>query len=91
MTLISQNLQKSYLVCTVCLCFTHRSLQEIQLDKHVKLLDSPGVIMVKESGDAASILLRNCVKVRDRDIHCTCTVVARIKLTFVLRATIVQR
>ena len=38
-----------------------RDVQEIQLDKHVKLLDSPGVIMSK-TGDQASLILRNCIK-----------------------------
>ncbi|XP_065910056.1 guanine nucleotide-binding protein-like 3 homolog [Dysidea avara] len=38
-----------------------KDVQEIQLDKHVKLLDSPGVIMSK-TGDQASLILRNCIK-----------------------------
>ena len=40
-----------------------RSLQEIQLDKHVKLIDSPGIVMATRSMDTASMLLRNCIKV----------------------------
>ena len=38
-------------------------MQEIQLDKHVKLLDSPGIVMDSGNSDA-SIILRNCIKVR---------------------------
>ena len=41
-----------------------RDVQEIQLDKHVKLLDSPGVIMSK-MGDQASLILRNCIKLEN--------------------------
>ena len=37
-------------------------MQEVQLDKHVKLLDSPGIVM--DSGHSeASVILRNCIKV----------------------------
>ena len=38
-------------------------MQEVQLDKHVKLLDSPGIVMATTSTDT-QIILRNCVKVR---------------------------
>lgn len=38
-----------------------RDVQEVQLDKHIKLLDSPGVIMSK-TGDQASLILRNCIR-----------------------------
>lgn len=37
-------------------------MQEVQLDKHVKLLDSPGIVMDANTSDV-SIILRNCVKV----------------------------
>ena len=37
-------------------------MQEVVLDKHVKLLDSPGVVMSSGSSDT-QIILRNCVKV----------------------------
>ena len=40
-----------------------RNVQEVQLDKHVKLLDSPGIVMDSGTSDS-SIILRNCVKVR---------------------------
>jgi len=37
-----------------------RSMQEVQLDKNVKLLDCPGVVMLKSGANDASITLRNC-------------------------------
>lgn len=40
-----------------------RSMQEIQLDKHIKLLDSPGIVIDTGHSDAA-VILKNCVKVR---------------------------
>ena len=39
-----------------------RALQEVHLDKHVKLVDCPGIVFSK--GDDAAAALRNCVKVR---------------------------
>ncbi|CAB1353483.1 unnamed protein product [Coregonus sp. 'balchen'] len=36
--------------------------QEIHLDKHIKLLDCPGIVMATSTTDAAMIL-RNCVKI----------------------------
>ena len=38
-------------------------MQEIQLDKHIKLLDSPGIIMAGGAPDDPAVALRNCVKV----------------------------
>ena len=38
-------------------------MQEVQLDKHVKLVDSPGIVMDNSNSDSA-VILRNCVKVR---------------------------
>lgn len=40
-----------------------RAMQEIQLDKHVKLLDCPGVVMAKPSDSNATIALRNCKRI----------------------------
>ncbi|KAH7576332.1 hypothetical protein JRO89_XS01G0037400 [Xanthoceras sorbifolium] len=40
-----------------------RSLQEVQLDKNVKLLDCPGVVMLKSAENDASIALRNCKRI----------------------------
>ena len=36
-------------------------MQEIQLDKHIKLLDSPGIVF--DDDDVDGVLLRNCVNV----------------------------
>lgn len=40
-----------------------RSMQEVELDKNVKLLDCPGVVMVKSAENEASIALRNCIRI----------------------------
>lgn len=40
-----------------------RSLQEVQLDKNVKLLDCPGVVLLKSAENDASIALRNCKRI----------------------------
>ncbi|XP_061148287.1 guanine nucleotide-binding protein-like 3-like protein [Syngnathus typhle] len=39
-----------------------KCLQEVHLDKHIKLLDCPGIVMTTSTSDAAMIL-RNCVKI----------------------------
>lgn len=39
-----------------------KGMQEIQLDKHIKLLDSPGVVFAK-GASATAVALRNAVKV----------------------------
>ncbi|KAH7691073.1 nuclear GTP-binding protein [Dioscorea alata] len=40
-----------------------RSMQEVHLDKNVKLLDCPGVVMLKSGDDDASVALRNCKRI----------------------------
>nr|GMD75998.1 guanine nucleotide-binding protein-like NSN1 [Ipomoea batatas] len=40
-----------------------RSMQEVQLDKNVKLLDCPGVVMLRSAENDASIALRNCKRI----------------------------
>lgn len=40
-----------------------KSMQEVELDKNVKLLDCPGVVMVKSEENEASIALRNCIRI----------------------------
>ncbi|CAN6298635.1 unnamed protein product [Urochloa humidicola] len=40
-----------------------RSMQEVQLDKKVKLLDCPGVVMLKSSNSGVSVALRNCNRI----------------------------
>lgn len=44
-----------------------RSLQEVQLDKNIKLLDCPGVVMLKSVENHASIALRNCNRIEKLD------------------------
>ncbi|KAG9439022.1 hypothetical protein H6P81_019187 [Aristolochia fimbriata] len=44
-----------------------RSMQEIQLDKHVKLLDCPGVVMLRSGESGLSIALRNCKRIEKLD------------------------
>ncbi|XP_074570083.1 guanine nucleotide-binding protein-like NSN1 [Curcuma longa] len=44
-----------------------KSMQEIQLDKKVKLLDCPGVVMLKSGEADASIVLRNCKRIEKLD------------------------
>lgn len=44
-----------------------RSMQEVQLDKNVKLLDCPGVVMLKSGENDASIALRNCKRIEKLD------------------------
>ncbi|XP_031278349.1 guanine nucleotide-binding protein-like NSN1 [Pistacia vera] len=40
-----------------------RSMQEVHLDKNVKLLDCPGVVMIKSGENDASVALRNCKRI----------------------------
>lgn len=44
-----------------------RSMQEVQLDKNVKLLDCPGVVLLRSSENDASIALRNCKRIEKLD------------------------
>ena len=39
-------------------------VQEVHLDKHLRLVDSPGVVF-SAAADAAEAALRNCIKVRN--------------------------
>ncbi|KAL4227166.1 Guanine nucleotide-binding protein-like 3 [Mactra antiquata] len=41
-----------------------KQMQEVNLDKHIRLLDSPGVVMATSSSDT-SVVLRNCVKLEN--------------------------
>ncbi|XP_057427141.1 guanine nucleotide-binding protein-like NSN1 [Lotus japonicus] len=40
-----------------------RSMQEVQLDKNVKLLDCPGVVMLKSKENDSSTALKNCKRI----------------------------
>ena len=46
-----------------------KAMQEIQLDKKVKLLDCPGIIFDTEGSEAATgaLLLKNCISVADME------------------------
>eukprot|EP00850_Spirogloea_muscicola_P000230 SM000001S04632 [mRNA] locus=s1:1290139:1294013:- [translate_table: standard] len=44
-----------------------RSLQEVHLDKHVKLLDCPGIVFASDGAGAAAAALRNAVRVEQLD------------------------
>lgn len=44
-----------------------RSMQEVQLDKNVKLLDCPGVVMLKSVESDSSVALRNCKRIEKLD------------------------
>ncbi len=41
-----------------------RQMQTVKLDKLIKLFDSPGIVMSKET-NPASLILRNCVRVSE--------------------------
>ncbi|XP_052781715.1 guanine nucleotide-binding protein-like 3 homolog [Mya arenaria] len=41
-----------------------KQMQEVMLDKHIRLLDSPGVVMATGNSDT-SVVLRNCVKLEN--------------------------
>lgn len=45
-----------------------RSMQEVQLDKNVKLLDCPGIVMLRSSTESdGAIALRNCKRIEKLD------------------------
>ncbi|WJX10915.1 Guanine nucleotide-binding protein-like nsn1 [Trifolium repens] len=44
-----------------------RSMQEVHLDKNVKLLDCPGVVMLKSEENNATVALKNCKRIEKLD------------------------
>ncbi|KAD3338406.1 hypothetical protein E3N88_33927 [Mikania micrantha] len=40
-----------------------RTMQEVQLDRNVKLLDCPGVVILKSGENDAALTLKNCIKI----------------------------
>jgi nuclear GTP-binding protein len=44
-----------------------KECKEISLDKHVKLIDSPGIVFGDKSHSGADLILRNCVRLEDLD------------------------
>lgn len=43
-----------------------KTMQEVHLDKHIKLLDSPGIVMANNRSDSFTVL-RNCVRLENLD------------------------
>lgn len=41
-------------------------MQEVIIDKHVKIIDCPGIVMATGS-NTANVALRNCIKVENLD------------------------
>lgn len=44
-----------------------KAMQEIHLDKHVKLLDCPGIVFAASGDNEASATLRNCTRIEQLD------------------------
>lgn len=61
------------------LSFVLRNMQEIQLDKHIKLLDCPGVVLDRTS-TTDSVALKNVISSGNIDdpIVCAATIVRRV-------------
>ena len=67
-----------------------KSMQEVQLTKKVKLLDSPGLVMAGGNRNDASVALRNAVKVSKKKCHVCCSQVIQLaKVTLQLNAFLV--
>ncbi|PKA57858.1 hypothetical protein AXF42_Ash015236 [Apostasia shenzhenica] len=64
---VINSLKRSHVVNVGATPGLTRSMQEIQLDKNVKLLDCPGVVMLKSGENDASIALRNCKRIEKLD------------------------
>jgi nuclear GTP-binding protein len=52
-----------------------KGVQEIHLDKHIRLLDSPGIVFTSGEG-AAAAALRNAIKVRSTAAQRCCKLTA---------------
>lgn len=62
-----------------------RSLQEVHLDKNVKLMDCPGVVMLKSAQNDATVALRNCKRIEKlEDPIAPGSTVAYLHLLFVV-------
>lgn len=57
------SLKRSHVVNVGATPGVTRSMQEVHLDKKVKLLDCPGVVMLKSNENDSSVALRNCTKI----------------------------
>ncbi|XLR69540.1 hypothetical protein S83_020212, partial [Arachis hypogaea] len=60
-------LKRAHVVNVCAIPRLTRSMQEVQLDKNIKLLDCPGVVMLKSLENDASIALRNCKRIEKLD------------------------
>ncbi|EPS67713.1 hypothetical protein M569_07060 [Genlisea aurea] len=60
---VINSLKRSHVVNVGATPGLTRSMQEIHLDKNVKLLDCPGVVMVKASDNDSTVALRNCKRI----------------------------
>lgn len=64
---IINSLKRSHVVNVGATPGLTRSMQEVNLDKNVKLLDCPGVVMLRSAADDASVALRNCKRIEKLD------------------------
>ncbi|KAH6817042.1 GTP-binding family protein [Perilla frutescens var. frutescens] len=64
---IINSLKRSHVVNVGATPGLTRSMQEVHLDKNVRLLDCPGVVMLKSAANDASIALRNCKRIEKLD------------------------
>ncbi|KAK9987038.1 hypothetical protein SO802_031989 [Lithocarpus litseifolius] len=64
---LNNSLKRSHVVNVGSTPGLTRSMQEVQLDKNVKLLDCPGVVMLRSGANDASITLRNCKRIEKLD------------------------
>lgn len=64
---IINSLKRSHVVNVGATPGLTRSMQEVHLDKNVKLLDCPGVVMLKSAANDGSIALRNCKRIEKLD------------------------
>ncbi|KAL6527743.1 Guanine nucleotide-binding protein-like nsn1 [Orobanche minor] len=64
---VINSLKRSHVVNVGATPGLTRSMQEVHLDKNVKLLDCPGVVMLKAAANDSSIALRNCKRIEKLD------------------------
>ncbi|KAL6563780.1 Guanine nucleotide-binding protein-like nsn1 [Orobanche gracilis] len=64
---VINSLKRSHVVNVGATPGLTRSMQEVHLDKNVKLLDCPGVVMLKAAANDPSIALRNCKRIEKLD------------------------
>lgn len=64
---IINSLKRSHVVNAGAMPGLTRTMQEVNLDKNVKLLDCPGVVMLRSAANDASIALRNCKRIEKLD------------------------